>query len=166
MRVALEVLGLAAWVLVVVSPCHTLLHELCHGLAARAYGAEGVTVRVGGEPPLVGFSVGGISFRLKAWPPWAGTTTWREDLGPRAGIVVAAAGPLLSLVLGVGLGALAIRNAGWPGELAMTAAIYSLWGFVFTALPWWYPPWWRRFRGSASDGYQIYETLRRRRRAD
>jgi Peptidase family M50 len=163
LHVALEVVVLAAWVLGVVSPSHTLLHELCHAWTARAYGAEDVAVRVGGEPPLVTVSLGGVSLRFHPWPPWAGTTTWRQDLGPRAGIVVAAAGPLLSLALAVGLGVVAFEASGWLRQLALTAAIYCFWGFVFTGLPWSYPSWWRHFRGSPSDGYQIYETLRRRR---
>jgi membrane-associated protease RseP (regulator of RpoE activity) len=166
LRTLLEVVGLVAWVLVVVSPCHTFVHELCHGLTARAYGAHGVTVRVGADPPLLSFSTGEISFRLRLWPPWVGTTTWQQDLGRRAGIVVAAAGPLMSLALAIGLGAAAVVSHGWARELAMTAAIYAFWGFVFTAVPWGYPSWWRRFRGSPSDGYLIYDTLRRRRRTE
>ncbi len=166
MRVALEVVGLTAWVLVVVSPCHTLLHELSHGLAARAYDAHGVTVRVGADPPLLSFSIGMITFRLKPWPPWVGTTTWEQDLGPRAGVVVAAVGPLTSLALAVGLGAAALVSHGWARELAATAAIYAFWGFVFTAVPWGYPSRWRHFRGSRSDGDLIYDGLRRRGRGE
>jgi hypothetical protein len=166
LRVALEVIALAAWVFVVVSPSHTLLHESGHAFVAKAYGAVGVTVRVGAMAPLLSFSVLGVAFRIGPWPPWAGSTTWREDIGPRAGIVVAAAGPLVSLILALGLGAVAWATGGWPRELALTAAIYSFWGFVFTALPLTYPSSWRSFRGSPSDGRQIYETVRRRRRRD
>jgi hypothetical protein len=164
LRAALEAVALVAWVLVVVSPCHTLLHESCHAVVAKAYGAQGVTVRVGASAPLLSYSAAGLSFRVSPWPPWAGATTWREDIGPRAGVVVAAAGPLLSLLLALALAAVAKWSDGWARDLAITAAIYSFWGFVFTALPWSYPSWWKRFRGSPSDGYQIYETLRRRRR--
>jgi peptidase M50-like protein len=165
LRVVLEAVGLAAWVLMVVSPCHTLLHELSHGVVAKAAGARGVAVQVGAGPPRVSFTIGGLSFRLSLWPPWAGVTTWEQDIGSRAGVVVAAAGPIASLLMAAGLVAAAASLDGWTRELPLTAAIYAFWGFVFTAIPWTYPAWWRPFRGSPSDGYLIYETLRGRRRA-
>jgi hypothetical protein len=165
-RGVVEAALLVVWVLVVVSPCHTLVHELSHGLAARAFGGRDVTVRIGGDPPRLHLSLAGVAVVLHPWPPWLGRTTWAHDLGNRAGVIVASTGPLVSLLLALGGGAAAAATDGWARRLTSTASIYAFWGFVLTAVPWRYPGSWRRFGGSASDGYLIYRALRDRRRAD
>ena len=92
-------------IVVLVEPVLVLLHELGHGVAAASRLPGPVTVRVGGERPLLAASTGRIRLRLHPIVlPWRfdGQCVYDASSQTRTdAIVIALAGPAVSFASGL-----------------------------------------------------------------
>ena len=94
-----------AWVVIVFA------HELGHAVAAVALTGQRVLIRMGGEPYLLRFALGRIDVRLHPTGPVAHCELSPANVPPWRLVVIALAGPAVSVALGAALVPLA---SDWP----------------------------------------------------
>jgi hypothetical protein len=161
------VVAVALFIIFVASPVLTLAHELGHALAALVLTDRHVIVRQGRQPPMLTVGVGRLELRLRPfnlspWYAWFGTveTTGASAVSARAGAAIAAAGPPVSLLLAIALGAIADASPSRLSPFLFAAAWAQGYAFLVTAIPMRYGRLFGPYRGKLSDGLRVWQLLR------
>jgi hypothetical protein len=158
----------AAWVLLyATAPLLLVLpHELGHALTALAVGAPHAEVNVGLEPRPIRLRVGrlALQMRLLNRPRYAWFGFVQTDLpgaGRGARIAVAAAGPIVSLLLVAAWTAASLSMKGsFLGLYFAVLGLAAFISFLATAIPLRYGRLFGPYDGHMSDGYRIRTLLR------
>ena len=157
-----------------VEPLLVFAHELGHALAAVALTGERVLIRVGGEPYLVRFALGKIDVRFHPSGYVARCELSPARISPRHYLVVALAGPAVSLAVGAVLVPVALAWRGdspvlfWITALAAASSLFvGLANAVpFRRLPGWWPGSMRTHEEGPSDGFLALHALRAQRHGE
>ena len=138
----------------VIEPLLVFAHELGHALAARAVGVKVARIRVGSGATVAHFRFAGFDVAWSRHPYSGECELGGNGVDRRAMAILAAAGPLTSLALGVALGMLATMVQGGPSFLHYTvvlaAASSALHLGIWNAIP---------LRDGPSDGYLVFQAL-------
>ena len=140
-----------------------LPHELGHALVALAFGGRS-DVLVGGEPRRLNLGLGRLSIHvrpLNGWHwLWYGTAPSDIPRPTRLRVVlVAAAGPIVTLALLVGYASAALSTDGFVRSFFWVLAYAAAWTFLVTALPIRYGRFFGPYAGRDSDGTRIRRAL-------
>jgi Peptidase family M50 len=155
---------LGCWAATGATPTLLVLpHELGHAFVALAFGGRS-DVAVGREPRPLGFRLGRLSVRIRplnGWRwMWYGTAPSElpNATTPQVALV-AAAGPLVTLLLAGAYVFAAVATGGFLRGLFAFLAAGGAWTFVVTALPMRYGRNFGPYAGRESDGYRVRRAL-------
>ncbi|WP_343840015.1 site-2 protease family protein [Salinibacillus aidingensis] len=144
-------------------PACVLLHELGHAFGVVLFSKKRATVYLGhNRKGKETFRVGRISFCIK-WSS-VGFCGWEhKEASVFQRVMVFGGGPLVSFVLFSLFFILTFHHTLHEdfNLLCNGIWIFNLINFAVTAFPFIYPKWWGPYAGLPSDGYQIYQTLKR-----
>ena len=150
---------LLVWLVVV--PTFAFLHELGHASMALLLTGQRATIQLGRRGLRCRLQLGRLRMILNLGPGAAFSRCLLEDLdeiplGRRACFFLG--GPIASLLLALLFGGLALSSTG-PGPWPITLAMIPLFQFLFTTLPWTFPPGIGAMEGMPSDGLYVLRLI-------
>jgi hypothetical protein len=156
LRASVDVMDSGAlWIVLLLSPLLTLVHELGHAAVGLACSEGVVVVRVGRAPGLVRGRIGRLAFELNPIPGRgaAGSAQTYARLDGGAWIACALAGPLADLLLAALLFPACLAAQGRTQQVLGVMIGYSVTMAVYNLVPF-------SRLGFTSDGYHLREALR------
>ncbi|WP_026906747.1 hypothetical protein [Paucisalibacillus globulus] len=147
---------------ILVIPISVLLHEIGHGLGVVWTSKSNAHVFLGNrnKENKESFRLGRLHFHIY-WS-FIGFVCWEGKLTKRQRAVALAGGPIMSLLLMVILGVVALLvTQGDLRSFLWSATIFNLLQFLVTIIPITYPRWMGAYYGHPSDGLQLLRLLRR-----
>lgn len=148
--------------IVIVFQLTTIIHELGHAIPARVFTKDKVTIYLGVGNSKRNFNIGDLQVVLRGFHPFTGFALWNGDKLTRLGKVLSTlGGPLISLIVGIGLFLLTRKVSHTIlNNLGTFMSYYNLLQFIVTAIPIKYPSWWGAYGGITSDGYKALQVLK------
>ena len=145
----------------VLVPALVLVHELAHAAMRLALLPGEIRVTVGIDPrweaTLGRLEIGIDPSGWRAW--WPGLCRSAATPEGHRGVAIALAGPLSSLVAGVGLLVATAMTSGALEDVCRTGAIWALLQVLVTIVPMTYPSWLPGYDGHESDGKRALRHL-------
>jgi len=141
----------------------TTLHEFGHAIPALFFTKDKVTMYLGvGKNNDKNFNIANLEIIIRGFHPFTGFVYWKQDkLSTLQKIMVVAGGPLVSLLISIGLFLLTnTLESRVLTEIIKFTAYYNFYQFIVTAIPIKYPSWWGTYAGTTSDGYKTVELLK------
>ncbi|WP_010530861.1 site-2 protease family protein [Lentibacillus jeotgali] len=142
------------YLIFVVAPAGTAIHELGHMLGAKSVGADKISLTIGAGSIVyrtiwnkmhiairLFFFIGGMAYSERQAP-----------YQPAERIRIAVFGPFSSLLAA---GICAIIYYVYPGSYLLLMLLFNLWIAFINIIPF-------RFKGKESDGYTVFEAIRRK----
>lgn len=146
---------------ILVVPICILLHEIGHGIGAITTSSAHVHIYLGMKTKSnkENFNLGRMHFHIQ-WS-FIGFAYWGEGLSRRQKAIALAGGPIMSLLLAILFGIIALLLS--PSDLRALSgwtAIFNLIQFIVTTIPVTYPRWMGGYNGLPSDGLQLIQVLK------
>ncbi|MDW1578222.1 hypothetical protein R7M92_20870 [Vibrio sp. Vb2880] len=144
---------------VLVMPLVVLLHELGHA-APQLMTGHSVEIRLGSGSNAKEFRVGKLKLLITPLSMNVGFASIKRDVSKNLQAVSLLMGPVVSLILCIGLYLLSRYELPHLAQYLVNFGLYfSLFQFLFTSIPIYYPSYFGAYEGMPSDGRQVLELL-------
>ncbi|EKO3895858.1 hypothetical protein P0F23_003333 [Vibrio metschnikovii] len=144
---------------VLVMPSVMLLHELGHATPQLLTG-HAVEIRLGSGSNAKEFRVGKLKLLITPLSMNVGFASIERDVSKNLQAVSLLMGPVVSLILCIGLYLLSRYQLPYLAQFLVNFGLYySLFQFLCTSIPIYYPSYFGTYEGMPSDGRQLLELL-------
>ncbi|WP_099609964.1 hypothetical protein [Vibrio fujianensis] len=144
---------------VLVMPSVMLLHELGHATPQLLTG-HAVEIRLGSGSNAKEFRVGKLKLLITPLSMNVGFASIERDVSKNLQAVSLLMGPVVSLILCIGLYLLSRYQLPYLAQFLVNFGLYySLFQFLCTSIPIYYPSYFGAYEGMPSDGRQLLELL-------
>lgn len=149
---------------VVISQLATITHEFGHAIPALIFTRDKVKITLGRKNNKAKkISLGRLNIELRGFNPFLGLVYWNvKEMTKSQKIVATIGGPIISLIIGACLIFISRSTTNHLiKQVTNFSANYYFIQFIITAIPIIYPKWFVGYGDLPSDGYRIFNLIKK-----